>query len=93
MSRKKKRQEKKDRAKDLLNPPPEDYALQFTPFNNQRLVIKLNCPGTKPKNLEGWLSYIWDSDIFLNKIPLIKTTMLASTVVIAALIILFVKAF
>jgi len=93
MNRKRKKQEKRDRAKNLLNPPPEDYTVHIAPFNNSRLTIRLSCPGKKPESFERWLSYIWDSDIFLNNIPIIKTIILSFAVVIAALIILFVKIF
>jgi len=49
-------------------------------FYNGWKLIELH-PSSKPKGVKQWLNFIWGFDIFIYKIPFMKTLILANIII------------
>lgn len=49
-------------------------------YYNGWKLIELH-PGSKPKGVKQWLNFIWGFDIFIYKIPFMKTLILANIII------------
>lgn len=54
--------------------------IDFNAYCNGWKLITLH-PGSKPKGIKQWLNFIWGFDIFIYKIPFMKTLILTNIII------------
>ena len=54
---------------------------EVNPYYNGWELISLHATSSKPKGVKQWLNFIWGFDIFIYKIPFMKTLILANIIV------------
>jgi len=86
-----KKEEKKRKAKTILK-GISISTIDTTNISNPTFQIKLGKPEEFYKiGIAGLLKYLWKSDLFIGKIPLLKTIAISYLILFALIIYLFLK--